>query len=151
MATRLEGKVIGIIGDEHLVGPFGRALIRLLRDASALVVEDGRAGRTAEVLLEPRPEPETMAACGLKRSGPGVLPAIFGVRPDIVIYVLKPTEALEQLKVLARDRGAKEVWISAPSGKTPELEAAQVVAKLAGQPPPMAPEAPALRPVRARV
>lgn len=135
MATKIEGKVVGIIGDEHLVGPFGRRVVAALRAANALVVEDGRVGRRAAHLLEPKPEPSDRASSGLGRSGPLVVPAILGVNPDAVILVLKADEALDRLRALMHARGVKEVWVATPTGAFPEQEASHVVAKMLGQEP----------------
>lgn len=152
MTTRLHGKVLGIVGDEHLVGAFGRALVPLLRGAGALVVEDGRAGRTAADLLVMQGEPMRPTS-GLGRSGPMVMPTVLGAKPDVLIFVLKADTELEHLKSMAKASGVSEVWIANPTSANPAHEAALIVAKLTGAPPPPAP-APTLgatRPVRERV
>lgn len=149
MTTRLHGKVLGIVGDEHLVGPFGRALVPQLRAAGALVVEDGRAGRTAADLLIPQGEP-IRPTSGLGRSGPAVMPTVLGAKPDVLIFVLKADTELEHLKSLAKNSGVSEVWIAQPSSADPVHEANAVVAKLTGQPSPPAPVV-ATRPARDRV
>ena len=152
MATRIEGKVIGLIGDEHLVGPFGRRVVAALRTANALVVEDGRVGRKAADLLLPQPEAPKQTS-GLGRSGPDVIPTVLGTQPHTIILVLKPCDELDRVKALLHSRGVKEVWVATPTGTLPDQEAAHVIGKLLGTPPPSTqPVQPVtIRPVRNRV
>lgn len=152
MTSKVHGKTIGIIGDEHLVGLFGRVLVSQLRAAGALVIEDGRVGRRAADLLAPVPE-AARPSSGLGRAGPEALTAVLGAQPDMLILVLKRDTELEQLKAIAKERGVKEVWFAQPSGANPDTEAMNVVSQLAGTPPPAPPAPPKtqLRPVRDRI
>ena len=100
-----------LLGDSHVAGTPGRALIRLLGGEAT---REGRAGWG------------TRAWMGMGRDR---MVEALGARPTRVIYMFgtndQPTEktraAMQALKALAHQYGAKDVWfIGAPSYPDPE-------------------------------